>query len=124
MVNTPQITMNATTFLVNVGWFTTKARKTVTILVNDTSASYNIIICRYSTTRARGISHRHDVLCGVCAHERDDEICRSSLHRSPKLPITQKTHNGRNSVAAVASSAPPLAVALPANVSTIVTLSS
>ena len=66
MVNTPQITINATTFLVNVGRFTTKARKNVTILVNDTSASYYIILCRYFTTRARGISHRHDDLCADC----------------------------------------------------------
>ena len=53
MVNTPQITINATTFLVNVGRFTTKARKNVTILVNDTSASYYIILCRYFTTKER-----------------------------------------------------------------------
>ena len=53
MVNTPQITINATTFLVNVGRFTTKARKNVTILVNDTSASYYIIFCRYFTTKER-----------------------------------------------------------------------
>ena len=57
MVNNSQITINATTFLVNVGWLTTEARKTVTILVNDTSASFYIIICRYFTTRERGIFH-------------------------------------------------------------------
>ena len=75
MVNTPQISINATTF----GRFTTKARKNVTILVNDTSASYYIILCRYFTTRARGIFHcydndesRDDDLCAR------DEICRSS----------------------------------------------
>jgi hypothetical protein len=86
MVNTPQITiMNATTFLVNVGWFTTKARKTVTILVNDTPASYYIIICRYSTTRARGISHRHDVLCvRACL---DDGVKRDVKRYTAVMPL-------------------------------------
>jgi hypothetical protein len=85
MVNNSQITINATTFLVNVGRFTTKARKNVTILVNDTSASYYIILCRYFTTRARGISHRHrhddDEIC-VCAdcHFRDRHFTYCQIH--------------------------------------------
>jgi hypothetical protein len=38
-------------------------------LLNDTSASFHIIICRHFTTRARGIFHCHD------DESRDDDLC-------------------------------------------------